>query len=173
MNANRKIANALLAVAAISALLIGSHGCTQKSESAHAKTTLSASGTVEGTVQGSQVKMTHASFDGQLAVFEGDGWGFNPSLLLFLFLDEGESPAGRTITVDASNEDYDQTRPHVHYRWRNPSTGEIDTKVVMNGYDMQLTFGEVADGTIPGMIEFSVPGEDTRVEGSFVARIDD
>jgi hypothetical protein len=124
---------------------------------------------VAGNVRGTTVNMAKATFDDQLAIFEGDGWGFSPSLLVFLFLDEGESPEGQTFTVsDESN----FGNPHVHYRWRDPQSGDIETEAVSSEYEMTLQFGAMKNGELPGRIEFVVPGENTHVQGEFVATVE-
>jgi hypothetical protein len=131
----------------------------------------SSSGAVEGTIQGTSVLLTGAEFDGQLALFEGDGWGWNPSLLIFPFLEQGEVPEGRTI-VAKTTDGFDVSAPHVHFRWRDPASGEIQTEVVTDGYEMRLAFGKREGDVLPGTIRFSVPGEETLVEGAFRAKID-
>lgn len=120
---------------------------------------------VSGSIRGTAVELSSAEWSHNLGIYSGDGWGFNPSLLIFLFLPEGEVPAARTITV--KSEDGGFNNPHVHYRWSDPASGDIETEVVTSGYDMVLKFGEAVDKRVSGEIQFSVPGEDTRVAGSF------
>jgi hypothetical protein len=123
---------------------------------------------VEGTIRGTSVHLDGSELDSiTLSIFEGDSWGFNPSLLIFLFLDEGELPAGRTFTMRPDG--HDPTSVHVHYRWRDPESGEIHTEMVTSGYELELKLGEIEDGQLPGSIVFAVPGEETRVRGSFRA----
>ncbi len=130
------------------------------------------SGAVAGKIRGTGVELMNAKFDGNLAIFEGDGWGFNQSLLIFLFLDEGKIPENREFVVKDSG-GHRAGNPHVHYRWRDPESDQITTDVAVQGYDMRLAFGKVTDGELPGTIEFSGPGEATRVQGSFRATIKD
>jgi len=125
---------------------------------------------VEGTLKHTTVRFPHAEFDGDLSIFEGEGWGFNPSLLIFLFLEEDEEIEGREFHVRAES-GFKMGRPHVHYRWRDPGTGEIDVAAVMDNYEMDLVFGEITNGTLMGTIAFSVPGEGSRVRGHFRAKI--
>ncbi len=120
---------------------------------------------VSGSIRGTSVELSSAEWSNTLSIYSGDGWGFNPSLLIFLFLPEGEVSAARTITV--KSEDGGFNNPHVHYRWSDPASGDIETEVVTSGYDMVLKFGEALDKRVSGEIQFSVPGEDTRVAGSF------
>ena len=145
--------------------------CSARTDDDEPRAQASHTGSVAGTVRGTDVQLAAAEFDGQLAIYEGDGWGFNPSLLIFLFLDEGVIPEGRTFRVDPG-EGMTSSAPHVHYRWRNDSGG-VDTEAVVQGYAMELEFGQRDGHRIPGRIVFAVPGEDTHVEGTFVAALAD
>lgn len=125
---------------------------------------------VGGQIRGTDVQLTASEFDGELALFEGDGWGWNPSMLIFLFLDEDEIPENQTFDVSA-DAGLDMSNPHVHYRWRDPHSGDIEVEVTMQGYDMTLAFGAVEGDALPGTIEFTLPNENTRVAGEFRAKI--
>jgi len=127
-------------------------------------------GSVSGEIRDTTVALGNAKFDGDLAIFSGEGWGFSPSLLVFLFLDDDESVEGRRIQVDPSD-GLSAGNPHVHYRWRNPDSGDIDVESVMEGYRLRLDFGTASGGVLPGTIEFEVPGEATSVSGTFRAQI--
>ncbi|MCP4900687.1 MAG: hypothetical protein GY906_27300 [bacterium] len=123
---------------------------------------------VIGRIRGSAVTLSASAFDGDLAIYEGDGWGWNPSLLVFLFLDDKTPPEGQSIVVAAS-EGQASSNPHVHFRWRDPLTEDIEVDSVMEDYSLTIEFGSVVDGYLLGHIEFSVPGEETGVSGSFQA----
>ncbi len=120
---------------------------------------------VSGSIRGTGVELNKAEWSHNLAIYSGEGWGFNSSLLIFLFLPEGELPVDRTITVNAKEGGFNH--PHIHYRWKNPETGNIETQVVTSDYDMEITFGEQVGQRVSGEIQFSVPDEDTDVTGSF------
>jgi len=124
---------------------------------------------VSGEIVGSPVALVTSEWGNTLAIYQGDGWGFNPSILLFLFLPEGELPVDRVIEVASDDKSYGH--PHVHYRWRD-AEGELQTTVLTSGYNLQLQFGEAVDGRVDGDISFEVPGEDTRLQGEFSIRID-
>jgi hypothetical protein len=126
---------------------------------------------VTGQISGTRVALTNSTFDGELAIFEEDGWGWSPSLLIFLFLDDNEVPEGRTFTV-RPDDGFQAGAPHVHYRWREPGSDSIKVDSVMKGYRLDLRFGNVSDGALPGEIELSVPGTDTDVSGTFVATME-
>lgn len=88
-----------------------------------------------------------------------------------MFLDEGEQPSERTITVNADQGAHGH--PHVHYRWRNRQTGEIETEVAMSNYDLELVLGAMVAGRVAGQIRFSVPGEATDLAGTFEIQLPD
>ncbi|MBL4782154.1 MAG: hypothetical protein JKX92_07925 [Porticoccaceae bacterium] len=124
---------------------------------------------VSGEIKGSPVQLVASEWGNTLAIYQGDGWGFNPSILLFLFLPEAELPVDRVIAV--ADDDSSFGHPHVHYRWRD-SEGELQTTVLTGGYNLQLNFGKAVDGRVDGSIRFDVPGEDTRLQGEFSIRVD-
>lgn len=161
-----------LAALAVGVVAFCASGCTRERSSNEGQARKNTgAGSVAGTVRGTDVQLANASFDGQLAIYEGDGWAFSPSLLVFLFLEDGDVPEGRSFVV-ASSESKFTSNPHVHYRWRGGDPGMMESEAVMDGYDMKLVFGQVDGDRLPGTIEFTVPGEGTRVEGKFVAKVE-
>lgn len=124
---------------------------------------------VGGEINGIPVALASSEWDKALAIYQGDSWGSNPSLVLFLFLPEGELPADRVITVASG--DMSPSQAHVHYRWVNGG-GDLQTTVLTEGYNLELYFGEMVDGQVAGNLSFNVPGEDTRLQGEFNIRID-
>ncbi len=128
---------------------------------------------VQGRISGTDVVLKDASFkNGQLAIYAGDSWGFNPSVLIFLFTEEGTIPEDKLFSATPEAKFAAKT-PHVHYRWLSGESGHIKTEIVMHGYRLHLKFGQVADGKIPGEILFEIPDKDTRIEGHFIAEIKD
>jgi hypothetical protein len=126
---------------------------------------------VQGRISGTDVKLQNASFEnGNLTISAGDSWAFNPSLLIFLFLEEDTIPEGQAFTVRPTG-GFQGSRPHVHYRWKDPASGQIQNDVKMSGYRLDLKFDRMVNGIIPGRILFEIPGKDTRVEGRFNARV--
>ncbi len=137
------------------------------------KTSTSSSTKVEGKISGTNVTLKNASFqNGQLAIYAGDNWGTNPSVLIFLFTEEGAIPGGKLFSVKPKAEP-DGTAPHVHYRWKNAESKQIETEIVMDGYRLRLKFDKAVDGKIPGEILFEIPEKDTRIQGRFIAEIKD
>lgn len=125
---------------------------------------------VSGEINGTPVALVASEWGKTLAIYQGDNWGSNPSLLLFLFLPEGELPVDRVISVASDDNSYGH--PHVHYRWRD-GAGDIQTTVLTEGYNLKLQLGEAIDGQVAGKLRFDVPGEDTRLQGEFSLRIDE
>jgi hypothetical protein len=132
--------------------------------------TANTTGPVAGTIMGTAVTLEEAEFDGDLVVFTGDGWGWNPGLLIFLFADDDTPPEGKVISVGASD-GMQAATPHVHFRWMDPEAEEIEVEAVVDGYDLRIEFGQVEDGHISGSLSFELPGQETRVSGTFRARI--
>ena len=124
---------------------------------------------VSGEINSAPVALVASEWGNTLAIYQGDSWGSNPSILLFLFLPEGEVPADRVI--DVASDDKSFGHPHVHYRWRD-GAGDIQTTVLTGGYNLKLQFAEAVDGHVAGNLSFDVPGEDTRLQGEFNIRID-
>ncbi len=124
---------------------------------------------VSGEINGTPVALVASEWGNTLAIYQGDGWGFNPSILLFLFLPEGELPVDRVIEV--ASDDVSFGHPHVHYRWRD-GAGDLQTTVLTGGYNLTLRFAGAVDGQVAGTLSFDVPGEDTRLQGEFTIRID-
>lgn len=125
---------------------------------------------VRGVIEGSEVHLDSAEMDLQLTIFTGDSWAFNPSLLVFLFLDEGEQPDGRTFEYSAEGDDQ-FNRPHIHARYQVEGSGEIETVILTSGYDMVLKFGEREEDVLPGSIELKHAEHNVDVRGEFRAAI--
>lgn len=124
---------------------------------------------VSGEINGTPVALSRSEWGNTLAIYQGDSWGSNPSLLLFLFLPEGELPVSRVISVASDHKSHGD--PHVHYRWRDEA-GDIQTAVLTEGYNLKLRFDEAVDGQVAGQLSFDVPDEDTRLQGEFNLRVD-
>ena len=128
---------------------------------------------VKGRIIGTDVTLDKAKLDNRnLSIYAGDNWGSNPGLLVFMFLEEGTSLEGKSFSVDTAGGFQSQT-PHVHYRWRDPGSQEIESEAVMKGYALELKFGRAVGGVLSGDIQFSVPGKDTAVAGYFKVNFED
>jgi len=128
---------------------------------------------VKGRIVGTDVTLDKAELQGGLlSIYAGDSWHSNPSLLVFLFLEEGTSPEGKTFSVDPAGGSQSRV-PHVHCRWRDPGSQEIKSEIVMDGYALELKFDQAVGGVLSGSIQFSVPGKDTDVAGHFKVNVED
>jgi hypothetical protein len=126
--------------------------------------------TVRGTIRGTPVTLAHATYGDQLALFAGDHWGSSSSVVIFLFREDRDLPAGEVfeVTPEAAA---GSTLPHVHCRWEREDQPGMGVFVVMNRYEMSLEFGALEGDELPGRIELSIPGEDTRLTGRFRAKV--
>lgn len=123
---------------------------------------------VSGTLRGQPVAMQGAELDNTLAIYEGDGWAFNPSLLIFPF--DHDLRPGQTITV--TPESRGGIAPHIHYRWNDPESDRLDVEIATSDYEMTLRIDAIEGDDLVGHLEFEVPGEETKVSGPFRARMD-
>ena len=97
---------------------------------------------IRGHICGTDVTLDNATISGdKFSIYTGDSWAFNPSLLFFFLLEEGIIPNNQSFSVDPAMGSGAKTI-HVHYRWKDPNTGEIKSGVMMRGYRLQLTFGQ-------------------------------
>lgn len=119
---------------------------------------------VSGEIQGTSVQLLAAEWDNSVVIYQGESWVDGPSIRLFLFLPEGQLPAERTISVVSNDNAFDA--PHVHYRWRN-TAGDIESRIVTEGYNLTLEFSAATAGRVEGVIRFDIPGEGTRLAGDF------
>ncbi len=128
---------------------------------------------VQGKIKGTTVTLEKAEVnnDGVVAIYTGDSWGGNPSVLLFVFDLKGAGvPENRTFVVEPGS-GAEAPMVHVHFRWKDPDTGKIKTDVVTRGFGLQLRFGRQSGNTITGAILLDIPEQDTHIEGNFVAEI--
>ncbi len=120
---------------------------------------------VNGTIFGTNVKLTTARFDGSiLEIFEGDSWGQNPSLVIFLF-DEAKSVApNKSINIKRKSKNLS---PHVHVRFEPKGSEKIQTKIFSKDYAMSIRFQKTKRGFLPARFELSEPKSNTKLDGFF------
>lgn len=125
---------------------------------------------IQGTIYGTKVKLTSAKFDGgQLELYAGDGWAFNPSVLMFLFDHKKDVVPGKTIRISNKKK---FSNPHLHCRFVDPKTKKIDCEMAMNEYQMVIKFGQPIKGYLPGEIKLKVPGpRPTELQGKFFLKM--
>jgi len=132
----------------------------------------SADQAVQGQIKGKEVILEKAVLQGNtLAIYTGDSWDSNPSLLLFLLdIEGGTVPSNRSFSVEPSR--ISSSRIQIHCRWKDAPSGRIKSESIVQGYKLDLQFGGRGNGTIPGTIMFEIPGKDTRLQGRFAAGIE-
>lgn len=122
-----------------------------------------------GTVNGEEIAIRKADIrNGILSLYQNTDAFDGTSLVIFLFLDDDESPAGKTFKVPASA---GQATPHVHMRYT--VDGQIKTEMFVNKYQMTLQFGDPDDnGRLPGRIQLALPAEkEATLSGTFTAEM--
>ena len=129
---------------------------------------------VKGRIRGTEVTLDNAELsNNSLAIYAGDSWGSNPSVILFIFdIKDGAIPDNKSFSREPKSDPGAPT-VHVHYRWKDPESGDIKTEVHTRDYHLELRFGRHKDKTIPGAILLEIPDKDTHLEGNFNAKIKD
>lgn len=112
--------------------------------------------TAHGRTHGQPFELRRAEIQNDILTLHGDD---GRTFFVFLFLGEGETAAGNRYRF-APAEIGD---PHVHMHYRSEDGIEIDT--FMEQYSMELEFGLLVDGRLPGRIDLRLPDD----AGSFVA----
>jgi hypothetical protein len=103
-----------------------------------------------------------------LRLFQGPSGSPDLEICIFLHLNAGESPVGRTVSV--SQDMRDHSVPQVIKRWKTNPKYAPQSKAFSSGYAMKLELGELANGVVPGKIYLALPDtEQTVVAGMFKA----
>ncbi len=106
--------------------------------------------------------------NGILQLADSDEFIADNRFLVFLFLDKGQVPQGRTFAVGKKR---DFHNPHVHIAWKDAG-GKTQSDAYMDQYTMKLEFGTYADGRLPGKLYLCLPDTlQSRVAGSFNAEV--
>ena len=127
-------------------------------------------GTCSGKIKGRNFSVDQAFIQGDvLHLGQGNDVVADQEVVVFLFLDDTRI-ADRRIHV--SPDDRAFNNPHIHLKWKNGDNDQTQSSVAMNGYDLDLEFGPVNGGTVPGKIDLYIPGQpETRLTGTFTADI--
>ena len=99
------------------------------------------------------------------------GAGFFPDLEIdvVLFINETAELSGKTFTVPKAEVG---GNPHVWLKWKPAGRDVPEHKSWMQGYALDLEFGVIADGKVPGKIYLCVPdAEKSFVRGTFKASL--
>ena len=102
-------------------------GCSQDQEGGNSVKPEARPG-VSGKTKGGEVSFANSEFDGSLALFEGEFWGWSPGMLITLFSEDQRPSKGYVIDVHAK-EGSQPGNPYIQCRWRDPSTGEMRADV--------------------------------------------
>lgn len=91
--------------------------------------------------------------------------------MIFLFLDKGEKPDGKSFEVRPKRS-FGVQVPHVHVGWKVPKETLPKTQAFVDGYTMRLQFGPSRNGQVPGQIYLCLPDkEKSFLAGTFTAAI--
>lgn len=128
-----------------------------------------ASGKIHG--QDFVVEQTKFQSDGGiLTLHQGEEFIPDLGVIIFLFLEEGESPEGRIFRV-TGKEGFAVTTPHIHMKFKEPGGRMPESQMFMGGYRMELRFGKASKGVVPAWINLQLPDDSrSKIVGSF--RID-
>ena len=108
--------------------------------------------------------------DGVLTLRQGGDFFADREVSIFLFLKDGESPAGRKWQFGA-NKGMDQ--PHVHLSWRENGQELPKTKIFMSDYQLNLEFDRATKDGLAGRIVLTTPDEKkSTVNGTFTAQLE-
>jgi len=129
--------------------------------------------TVQGKIMDTSVVLPNATLKGNiLSIFAGDSWGSNPSIQLFVFdIKEGTVLENLTFIVNPDNRISSSATIHVHYRWKDPESGKIETDSITSGYSLVLKFNNLTETGITGVLGLKVPEKKILLRGEFNARI--
>lgn len=106
--------------------------------------------------------------DGVLSVQQGSGFFPEREVRILLNLDaESVTRERRTLYVKPS----DRYPPEVQISWHNPQTGQLETRILRAGYQMELQVTRRDDSSIAGFLQVILPDPDrSYLSGEFVAR---
>lgn len=123
---------------------------------------------IQGHIHNAPINFTKARYQQALELYSGDNWSDNPSALIFLFLDESDGLAGRTMSYSTNATPAPSNQPHIHLRWLDPVTKALNTEIISKDYNLTLAFSEAdSNGSITATISFSTPQKDSKIHGSF------
>lgn len=122
-----------------------------------------------GRIQGSGFIAERASLQGgNLSLRQGKAWPPDLGINVMLFAKQGEELSGKTVQVTP---DRAPPVPRVVLRWKdNQQQGTNST--FNSGYALKISFGQAANGRIPGKLYLAFPDEaKSFVSGTFEAEI--
>jgi hypothetical protein len=123
-------------------------------------------GPVTGRIKGRDFKSEQASLENGWLKFR-QGADFFPDLEMdiVLFVNLNAELSGKTITVPKQEFG---GNPHIWMKWKPDGQDTPEQKSWMEGYAMQLEFGRMLNGKMPGKIYLCVPDkEKSFIRGTF------
>lgn len=130
-----------------------------------------ASYTVQGIVKGMNFICGRAEYDSKkniLLLRQGEGVFANPGISIFLVPTNGAPPDGQIYEVNSETPEEDI--PRIQLQWLFTGKNVPQLEEIVNGYEMQLSFENRGETTIPGMIKLKLPEKyKTEIEGIFEA----
>lgn len=123
---------------------------------------------VVGRIHGSGFACERTTIQGgTLSLRQGTTWPPDLGITVLLNWRPGEKLSGRTIEITPAH----PRPPRVVLRWKDEQQQPI-TENINSGYALKLTFGEAANGRMPGRIYLCLPDADKSfVAGTFDAEI--
>jgi hypothetical protein len=107
-----------------------------------------------------------------LKFFKKDRNGNAPEMTVFLSGKKGILPEGKTVRIHYERKESDSLVNNILYRSKRSDTGK-DISDWINGddYSIELTFGAITDGVLPGSITVDYPKANLRFKTDFKAEI--
>ena len=123
-------------------------------------------GPVTGRIQGRDFNSEKVSLEnGFLSFRQGADFFADLEMSVVLFVNIPAELSGKTFTVPKQESG---GNPHIWMKWKSAGKDAPDQKSWMDGYAMQLEFGRVLNGKLPGKIYLCVPDEEKSfIRGTF------
>ncbi len=124
-----------------------------------------------GKVHGFEFVAGNVSVQNGVITFHQSGGHHPAQVVIFTFLKNGESLAGKSWDISVGvPDDPDSTKPRVNLRWKNGKN--FKSSAYADGYALKLEFTDAQpDGEIPGNIYLCLPDDErSYVAGSFTLK---
>jgi hypothetical protein len=123
---------------------------------------------IAGKIHGSGFVCEKAALVGGLLLFgQGNAPPYDLGFGVSLVARQGEELSGKTVEITPDR----PGAPRVGWRWKNEQQQPI-TQIISNGYLLKVTFGQAANGHMPGKIYICLPDPDKSfAAGTFDAEI--
>jgi hypothetical protein len=124
------------------------------------------SGPVTGRIKGRNFNSEKALLEnGWLKFRQGADFFADLEMNVVLFVSNNAQLAGKTFTVPKKEFG---SNPHIWMKWKPAEKDVPEQKAYMEGYAMQLEFGSITDGKLPGKIYLCLPdAEKSFIRGTF------